>query len=133
MTMDSESSLYEKVWGEPDNDGRAPDPAPVSDYEPDPVDEIAPHPSEFPDLSASWAEGEEAAPADLLILRRLELMEERISQIRRSEAESRQLLENGFAEVTDALKSLESRMARLEKGVVRSLEYLESRIEALGR
>lgn len=129
--MDSESSLYEKVWGEPDSPRRVPDPAGASGYEPDPVDQVALYSSDLPEPLASWADGEDAGRADMIILRRLEQMEERISQIQRSEAESRQLLENGFAEVTDALKSLESRMSRLEKSVVRSLEYLESRIEAL--
>lgn len=129
--MDSESSLYQKVWGEPDSGGRVPDPAGASSYEPDPVDGTAPYSSDRSEPLTSWADSEDAGRAYMLILRRLEQVEERISQIQRSEAESRQLLENGFAEVTDALKSLESRVSRLERSVVRSLEYLESRIEAL--
>ena len=128
--MDPESSLYQKVWGEPDDNRRAYDSARASSYEPDPVDEYS---SDLSASSASWEDGEDAGRAEVRILQSLEQIEERISEIRRSEAESRQLLENGFAEVTDALRSLESRMNRLEKGVVRSLEYLESRIEALGR
>lgn len=133
MAMDSESSLYQKVWGEPDGNGRDSDPAGASGYEPDPVDQIALYSSDLPEPLASRADGEDAGRADMMILRRLEQVEERVSKVQRSAAESRQLLENGFAEVTDALKSLESRMSRLEKGVVRSLEYLESRIEDFGR
>jgi hypothetical protein len=132
VIMESESSLYQKVWGEPDiSDGVHKTPG-DSGYEPDPVEETFEYSSHPSQSSTSWADGEPSDGAGR-ILRRLEQIEERISQIRQSEADSRQLLENGFAEVADALKDLESRMNRLEKGVVRSLEYLESRIEALGR
>jgi hypothetical protein len=130
--MDSESSLYQKVWGEPDRDGRVPDPARASSYESDPVDQTRLYSSDPPEPLTSWADAEDPGRVEMLILRRLEQMEERVSKVQRSAEESRQLLENGFAGVADALKSLESRMNRLEKGVVRSLEYLESRIEALG-
>ncbi len=129
--MDSEFSLYQKVWGEPESGGRVPEAAGPS-LEPDPLDETAGYSSES-STSPSWVDEENTSAADKLILRRLEQIEERMSQIRLSEAESRQLLENGFAELTDALRDLDSRLIRLEKGVVRSLEYLKSRIEDLGR
>jgi hypothetical protein len=132
VIMESESSLYQKVWGEPDINDGVHETAGDSGYEPDPVDETFEYSSRPSQPSTSWADREASDGADR-ILRRLEHIEERISQIRQSEADSRQLLENGFAEVADALKDLESRMNRLEKGVVRSLEYLEARIEALGR
>lgn len=129
--MDSESSLYQKVWGESDGDGRAPE-APRRSFEPDPLEDDAVYSSQPAQTLATRGDGE-GTRADELILQRLEQVEQTFSEILRSEAESRQLLENGFAVLTDGLKSLESRIDRLEKGVVRSLEYLESRIESLRR
>lgn len=129
--MDSESSLYQKVWGESDGDGRASE-SPLRSFEPDPLDAAVVYSSEPAQPSASRADGE-GTRGDEPILQKVELIEQTISEIRRSEAESRQLLENGFAVLMEGLKSLESRISRLENGIVRSLEYLESRIESLGR
>jgi hypothetical protein len=157
--MESESSLYQKVWGEPERDAPAPDIGADAGYELHPVD----GPAFDSGRSAEVLLAEEGTTeparegADRLILRRVEQVEARVSEIQRLSAETRRLLENGISELTDALNTLrwtqvqeqggenpdtevlralegiESRMVRLEKGVFRSLEYLDSRIEAVER
>ena len=115
--MGENSNLYELVWGEP-----VPAPAPLN--HPTPA-EPAPVRTQFePDNQPNWlgqSSGREdvAARLDAIEGSMFELLQ--AVQSMRSSSLSEEM-------VLISLEALESRMGRMEKGLVRSLEHLESMI-----
>lgn len=115
--MAKESELYELIWGEPP-------PA-----RPGAGDEATRAGKRPPAHSAPRAPEPVAATGDPVL--------DRLSAIEQSMAElveiARQMQASAeFQEmVLISLEALESRMKRMEKGLMRSLEYLESRITAV--
>ncbi|HEX2150278.1 MAG TPA: hypothetical protein VHI31_08930 [Actinomycetota bacterium] len=115
--MADDSQLYELVWGEP---------APPSGHRTrPPADKPAPLPAQSqvdrpPDPHAQ-------SPAQQDVLARLDAIEASMSEL----LQAVQKLGSptmSHEMILISLEALESRMGRMEKGLVRSLEYLESKI-----
>lgn len=143
---DEVEDLYEDVWGEP---------APESNGSalPGGIDRAP---------LISTPAGRARSPVvvnatETAILRRVEQLEARVFEIQQSLIDDRKLLEMGLTELTEAfyrlhdavapgeagtiheqtimraVHALEVQMVRMERGMVRSLEYLESKIKEIGR
>jgi hypothetical protein len=113
--MGEEQHLYELVWGEPvpgADSKRHPSPA-----KPEPLSPPAP-PEQKPSLPAE-------GPAQREVRARLDAIEASLSEL------SQAVQSSGSTAMSQemiliSLEALESRMNRMEKGIIRSLEHLES-------
>ena len=115
--MADDSHLYELVWGEP---------APAPGHRPrPPAAEPAPLPAQ-PHADRLLDE-EPQSPGQEDVLARLDAIEASLSEL----FQAVQKLGSptmSYEMILISLEALESRMVRMEKGLVRSLEYLESQI-----
>lgn len=120
--MSEESRLYELVWGEPDPAARAHSRPPAVKPAP-PV--TKPQTAQQPERTAQ-GQGEQDVHA------RLEAIETTMAELLQA---VQQLGSSTMSQemVLISLEALESRMGRMEKGLVRSLEYLETRITGARR
>src|SRR5687768_8286431 len=114
--MAEDSHLYELVWGEPVPAPASPNRPPAA--EPEPL-RTQSEPEQRPNPPGQSPQEDVAARLEVIEGSMLELLQAVESM--RSSAMYREM-------VLISLEALESRLGRMEKGLVRSLEHLESMI-----